>query len=144
MPFPHYWMLLSLHAGRWDKDKLFCNIIIFHFRLSPATPLLKSISVPAIAIVRKCQLQVHTSRGFIYWLLGEQHYKRSGCNRDERRGERGESTKGHKVWGEKSGVKSTEIVQPYVLYVWGDLMLLQLRTYFHSQLFPAIWNLCRV
>lgn len=110
-------MLLSLHAGRWDKDKLFCNIIIFHFRLSPETPLQKGISVSVAAIVRKCQLRVHTSRGFIYWLLGEQHCKRSGCTRDEEGGERGERTKGHKVWSEKSSTESTKIMQPYMLYV---------------------------
>lgn len=85
-------MLLSLHTGRWDKDKLFYNIIIFHFRLSPETPIQKGISVSAVAIVRKCQLWVHTSRGFIYWLLGEQHCKRSGCTRDEQRSEKDERT----------------------------------------------------
>lgn len=111
-------MLLSLHAGRWDKDKLFCNIIIFHFRLSPETPLQKGISVSVAAIVRKCQLRVHTSRGFIYWLLGEQHCKRSGCTRDEQGGERGERTKGYKVWSEKSSTESTKIMQPYMLYVY--------------------------
>lgn len=92
--------------------------------------------------------EAHTSTGFIYWLLREQHCKRSGCTRDKQRGERGERAKGQKVWGEKSGTESTEIVQLCCMYMWGDLMFLLLRTYFHFQPFPAIlqtqmaiWNL---
>lgn len=146
---------LSLHTGRWDKDKLFHNIIIFHCRLSPETPLQKGISVSVATIERKCQLRAHTGRGFIYWLLRGQHCKRSGCTQGQTT--RWERRKDTKCEVKKSGVESTEVVQLCCVYMWADLMFLPLRTYFHFQPLPAslqthtwvwrpseTWRLCRV
>lgn len=139
--FAPYKVLLSLHAGRWDKDKLF-DILSSYFNTGH---LLKHLFARHFSFSHSYWKEMSTasthSRGFIYWLLREQHWERSACTWNERRGERSERTKGHKVWGGEKMVRTPQEsccqtiletrVQKFDFKMWEDLMFLQLRTHFN-------------